>query len=93
MKYFQYGVRSLSVDVFSQVFNEGKDARVSVMDEITRLGIQGWENYSVIKTGEVLNFFFRKEVPEEKAREIYMDKETETYPLGFVDHPNLTNNI
>jgi hypothetical protein len=87
MKYFEYGVRSYETINFIGKF--GEDSNKSwehVVDGLTRLGIQGWEIYNTFEKNNVIHFLFRKEISKEDAENIFMIKDEDTYPLGFVDH-------
>ncbi len=87
MKYFEYGVRSYeSVRFVGKFGDEPNKVWRKINDDISRLGIRGWEVYQVIEKNDVTHFLLRKEITENEAQDKYMKKEEDTYPLGFVDH-------
>lgn len=89
MKFYEYGVRSSESTGFLGQFGEAPNKQwKGLMDEFSRLGAHGWENYNIIEKNNVIHFFFRREISKEESRNIYMSN-ADTYPLGFVDHQNL----
>ena len=87
MKYYEYGVRTYeSVNFLGKFGDKPNEFWRKINDDISRLGIQGWEVYQVIEKNNITHFLLRKEIVEKEAKNMYMAKEEDTYPLGFVDH-------
>lgn len=85
MKYYEYGVRTSESGGFVGQFGEQSN-RVwgSMVDELTELGLIGWEIYHVIEKNDVIHFLLRRELSSESAKQKYIGELKTRH--GFVDH-------